>query len=112
MQQVFTNLISNGIKYNDKSEGRIVILVREAGDEYEFSVTDNGPGIPPQFHDKIFGVFQTMEARDTIESTGVGLAIVKKIIEEKGGNIRIESKLNQYTTFIFTWPKIDRPRLN
>jgi signal transduction histidine kinase len=112
MQQVFTNLISNGIKYNDKPEGRIVVLVREVGDEYEFSVTDNGPGIPPQFHDKIFGVFQTMEARDTIESTGVGLAIVKKIIDEKGGTIRIESEPNLFTTFIFTWPKTDRPLLS
>jgi signal transduction histidine kinase len=52
-----------------------------------------------------------MEARDTLESTGVGLAIVKKIIDEKGGTIRIESKLNEFTSFIFTWPKVDRPHL-
>ncbi|WP_191906897.1 ATP-binding protein [Adhaeribacter soli] len=105
MEQVFTNLISNGIKYNDKPEGRIEILTGEENEFYRFSVTDNGPGIPLQFQDRIFGVFQTMEARDTRESTGVGLAIVKKIIDEKGGRIWIESKEQEFTSFIFTWPK-------
>ena len=105
LQQAFTNLISNGLKYNNKPEGKIEIKTREAGNFYEFTVTDNGPGIPKQFHDKIFGIFQTMEARDTLESTGIGLAIVKKIIEEKGGSIRIESNENEFTSFIFTWPK-------
>ncbi|MFC5270190.1 sensor histidine kinase [Adhaeribacter terreus] len=105
LQQVFSNLISNAIKYNNKPQAHVAILVRETGDFYEFSVTDNGPGIPEKFHQKIFGIFQTMEARDTKESTGIGLAIVKKIIDEKGGKIWISSKENEFTSFIFTWPK-------
>lgn len=107
MIQVFSNLISNGIKYNDKPAGQITISVQPTQHFYEFTVTDNGPGIPAQYYDRIFGVFQTMEARDTLESTGVGLAIVKKIIDEKGGRIRIESKENEFTSFIFSWPKVN-----
>ncbi|MBK0402974.1 CHASE3 domain-containing protein [Adhaeribacter sp. BT258] len=103
--QVLSNLIGNSFKYNNKPDGVTVITWREAGSFYEFMVKDNGPGIPEQFHDRIFGVFQTIEARDTRESTGIGLAIVKKIIEEKGGRIRIESKENEFTSFIFTWPR-------
>jgi signal transduction histidine kinase len=105
MQQVFTNLISNGLKYNDKPEGVIKISLTENPAYFEFIVRDNGPGIPEKYHDRIFGIFQTMESRDTRESTGVGLAIVKKIIDEKGGTIKVESVENEYTEFIFTWPK-------
>ena len=70
-----------------------------------FSIKDNGPGIDPKFHDKVFVIFQTLQPRDRVESTGVGLAIVKKIIEEKGGQITLESKLGQGCNFTFTWPK-------
>lgn len=109
MQQVFTNLISNGIKYNNKPTGNIKITVQQNDGQNEYIVEDNGPGIPEIYHDRIFGIFQTMEARDTRESTGVGLAIVKKIIEEKGGSIRVESAEDLFTRFIFTWPNLKQP---
>ncbi|MBD2021415.1 ATP-binding protein, partial [Leptolyngbya sp. FACHB-36] len=105
LEQVFTNLISNAIKHHDRPAGRIQITAADHGDRYEFAVTDDGPGIDPQFHDKIFGIFQTLEPRDKVESTGVGLAVVKKIVERQGGTIRVESELGQGATFRFTWMK-------
>jgi light-regulated signal transduction histidine kinase (bacteriophytochrome) len=105
LTQILQNFISNGIKYNDKPEVELTIGWMERESEYEFFVGDNGPGISPEYHEKIFVIFQTLQARDVVESTGVGLAIVKKIIDEKGGSIRIETVMNEGTTFFFTWPK-------
>ena len=105
LEQVFANLISNGIKHNHRTDGQIVISADEQTDYYEFTVTDNGPGIAPEFHEKVFVMFQTLEPRDKAENTGVGLAIVKKILEDKGGTISLESNRGQGATFRFTWPK-------
>src|SRR5919202_16882 len=105
LQQVFANLISNAIKYNHRPDGQIVISGDEQTDGYEFAVSDNGPGIAPEFHEKVFVMFQTLEPRDKVESTGVGLAIVKKIIDDKGGTLSLESEIGQGATFRFTWPK-------
>lgn len=105
LTQILQNLISNGVKYNDKPEVEMTVGWTEGESDYEFYVKDNGPGISPEFHEKIFVIFQTLQARDVVESTGVGLAIVKKIIDEKGGIIRIETIMNEGTTFFFTWPK-------
>ena len=105
LQQVFTNLINNAVKYNNKAIGKIACLYEELTDFHQFSIQDNGPGIAPEYHQKVFKVFQTIEARDVKESTGVGLSIVKKIIEEKGGTIHINSEENLGCTFIFTFPK-------
>ncbi|WP_439559356.1 sensor histidine kinase [Dyadobacter sp.] len=105
LTQILQNLISNGVKYNDKPEIEITIGWREKASLYEFYVGDNGPGISPEFHERIFVIFQTLQARDEVESTGVGLAIVKKILDEKGGVIRIESQMGEGTRFFFTWPK-------
>jgi len=105
LEQVFANLISNAIKHNQRPDGQIVISAQDQTDFYEFAVADNGPGIAPEFHEKVFVMFQTLEARDQVENTGVGLAIVKKILEDQGGSIRLESQPNQGTTFRFTWPK-------
>lgn len=105
LEQVFANLISNGIKHHHRCNGQIAICVEEQTDCYEFAVSDDGPGIPPEFHDKVFVMFQTLEARDTVENTGVGLAIVKKIIEDRGGMISLESDRERGATFRFTWPK-------
>ncbi|MFC6999309.1 sensor histidine kinase [Rufibacter roseus] len=104
--QVCSNLFSNSVKYHHKTEGHIQIRCTELEDFYQFEVQDDGPGIPKEFHTKVFGIFQTMEARDVKESTGVGLAIVKKIIEEKGGSIWIDSERGEGSTFVFTWPKV------
>jgi PAS domain S-box-containing protein len=104
-QQIFTNLISNAVKYNDKPIGKIECLYESLPNFHQFIIKDNGPGIAEEYHEKIFKVFQTIEARDKKESTGVGLSIVEKIIEEMGGNIRIESEENNGASFIFTIPK-------
>ena len=107
LQQVFTNLISNAIKYHDNpGSGHIHIGCDEAsGEFYRFSVQDDGPGIAPEYHERIFIIFQTLVERDALESTGVGLAIVKKIVERQGGRIWVESAEGQGSTFFFTWPK-------
>jgi signal transduction histidine kinase/DNA-binding response OmpR family regulator len=105
LRQVFANLISNAIKYNHRNGGRIEISVEKHDDFYEFAVADNGPGIEPEHHERIFRIFQTLQARDTFESTGIGLSIVKKILEERGDTIRVKSNLGQGATFYFTWHK-------
>jgi signal transduction histidine kinase len=105
LQQVFTNLMSNAIKYHDKKQGNIFITCEGAGEFYRFGVIDDGPGIDPAYHKKIFEVFQTLKERDAMESTGIGLSIVKKIIEEKGGEITVDSTVGQGAAFYFTWPK-------
>ncbi|MBN1271004.1 MAG: GAF domain-containing protein [Candidatus Aminicenantes bacterium] len=105
MGQVFQNLISNAIKYMDKPQGEIKIGCEDLGTQYKFFISDNGPGIDPEFHDKIFQIFQTLESRDTRESTGVGLSVVKKIIDLFGGNIWLESEAGKGSTFFFTLNK-------
>ena len=105
LQQILTNLISNAIKHHNRSDGKITITATELDTAYQFTITDDGPGIDPKFHEKIFIIFQTLEARDAVENTGVGLAIIKKILDDKGGTIKVESEPEKGTTFYFTWPK-------
>ena len=105
LQQVFSNLISNAIKYHDKEHGLIVVRHHETESHHVFSVSDDGPGIDPEYHDRIFVIFQTLQERDAVESTGVGLTIVKKIVEWQGGSIWLDSIPGQGSTFTFTWPK-------
>ncbi len=106
LEQVFSNLISNGIKHHGNTVGHISIHCADGGDDfYEFWVTDDGPGIDSGYHTKIFTIFQTLKPRDEQENTGIGLSIVKKIVEEGGGTITVESTVGQGTTFRFTWPK-------
>jgi PAS domain S-box-containing protein len=106
LQQVFTHLLSNAIRHHPRQDGTVVVRAQDLGDCYEFAVADDGAGIAPCFHQKIFVIFQTLQARDTTENTGVGLAIAKKIVEGKGGTIRLESQEGQGATFYFTWPKL------
>jgi signal transduction histidine kinase len=105
LQQVFINLIGNAIKYNNKEDGKVIISSQEAGDFHQFTVEDNGMGIAPAYHKKVFEMFQTLESRDKVEGTGIGLAIIKKSVEDIGGTIQLESEENQGARFIFTWPK-------
>jgi signal transduction histidine kinase len=105
LQQVFSNLISNAIKYHHRPEGRIRILYHDTPDFHVFSVADDGPGIHPDYHARIFVIFQTLQERDAVESTGVGLAIVKKIVERQGGTISVSSQPGEGATFTFSWPK-------
>jgi two-component system sensor kinase FixL len=104
--QVFQNLLSNAIKYMDKPEGNIRIDCKEEEGFWKFSVCDNGPGIEAKYFDKIFRLFQTLRARDEYESTGVGLAIVKKIVETYGGRVWVQSRIGEGSTFSFTLPKM------
>ncbi|MCF6255866.1 MAG: PAS domain S-box protein [Gammaproteobacteria bacterium] len=107
LSQVFGNLLSNAIKYHDRPEdGHITISARNLKDGgYEFSVADDGPGIAPEFHDKVFQIFQTLNARDKVESTGIGLTVVKKIVEQLGGDIMLESAEGEGSIFRFTLPE-------
>jgi PAS domain S-box-containing protein len=108
LQQVFMNLIGNAIKHHpEKERGAVAVGVEDAGAFWRFSVSDNGRGIPRRFHEKVFAVFQTLEARDKVEGTGIGLAIVKKVVESKGGRVELESDEGQGATFRFTWPKAE-----
>ena len=103
--QVFVNLIGNGIKHHHSEAGKIQIAISERGDFYEFAIADDGSGIAPEHHDRMFKIFQAVNPQKRSDSTGIGLAIVKKIIEAEGGTIRLESELGSGTTFYFTWPK-------
>jgi len=103
--QVFQNLLSNAVKYMDKPNGQIKVGCVEDDSFWKFSVTDNGPGIEEKHFEKIFQIFQTLLTRDKSESTGVGLTIVKKIVELYGGRIWVESKVGKGSTFYFTLPK-------
>ena len=86
MYQMISNLVSNAIKYNDKAVPEIKISAESKGDKCEIWVEDNGPGIPEQFREKIFGVFETLQRRDDVDSTGIGLTIVKKMAVQMGGD--------------------------
>ncbi|MCB2379640.1 CHASE3 domain-containing protein [Hymenobacter sp. BT635] len=106
LQQIFTNLFSNAVKYHHRGQGTITVSCTEAKKEYEFTVADDGPGIAPEYHEKIFLIFQTLRDRNTAESTGIGLSIVKKILDEQKSSIRVSSEPGHGTAFIFTWPKV------
>lgn len=103
--QVFSNLISNSLKHHGGNKGKIRIKSEHYGDVYEFSVCDDGQGIAAEYHDKVFMMFQVLEPSDLESSTGIGLALVKKIVEENNGTIRLESAAGEGTCVYFTWPK-------
>jgi PAS domain S-box-containing protein len=106
LKQIFQNLISNAVKYNDKPKGQIKIGCENDNGFWKFSVVDNGCGIKEKYFDKIFEIFQTLASRDKTESTGIGLTIVKKIVELYGGKVWVTSKVGEGSTFFFTLPKI------
>ena len=106
IQQIFQNLLSNAINYMDKPQGEIRIACCVEGEQWKFSIADNGPGIEARHFERIFQLFQTLAPRERIESTGVGLALVKKIVEMYGGQIWVDSKTGEGSTFFFTLPKI------
>jgi signal transduction histidine kinase len=107
LQQVFMNLLGNAIKHAGADSPRIGIEWEDAGPFYEFTVRDNGRGIAPQYHERIFGIFQTLEARDKVEGTGIGLSVVQKIVEAKGGRVWVESEVGKGARFRFLWPKVE-----
>lgn len=105
LEQVLRNLIGNAIKHHDKADGRVRVSATQNGQTCRFTVRDDGPGIPAKYHDKVFKMFQSLQPRDQVESTGMGLALVKKIVENQGGEIQVISEEGQRgATFEFTWP--------
>ena len=104
LRQVFQNLIGNAVKHAGP-HARVQVGARDAGEFWEFSVRDNGPGIPLEFQDRIWGIFQTLESRDTVEGAGIGLALVKKLVDTHGGRVAVESAPGAGARFTFTWPK-------
>jgi signal transduction histidine kinase len=108
LQQVFMNLIGNAIRHSRRTDPQIAIDVAERENFYEFSVKDNGPGIAPEFHERIWETFQTLESKDTVEGTGIGLALVKKHVETRGGKAWVNSEEGRGATFFFLWPKYTR----
>ena len=107
LQTVLRNLLANTIKHRNKDDGTTIVTIQELDHFAEIIIADDGPGIDPKFHKKIFEVFQTLEPRDKVEGSGIGLALAKRTIESKGGRIKVKSTLGQGTEMIIHW-KIER----
>jgi PAS domain S-box-containing protein len=105
LETVLRNLIGNAIKHHHRTDGCIRVTAIDKLDLVEFSVADDGPGIAPNFHQRIFELFQTLQPRDRVEGSGMGLAIVKKTVESMGGSINVDSAAGNGAVFRFTWPK-------
>lgn len=104
LQQVFMNLVGNAVKHSGGADARVEVTAADHGLFQEFSVRDDGPGIAPEYHDRIFGIFQTLQARDRVEGTGIGLSLVKKLVESRGGRVWVESAEGEGAAFRFLWP--------
>lgn len=109
LQQVFLNLLSNAIKHAQRRDVHIEISAEDQGEFVRFVVADNGPGIAPQYQERIWGMFQTLASRDQVEGTGIGLATIKKLVERRGGRVGVESAEGQGARFFFLWPKHQAP---
>jgi PAS domain S-box-containing protein len=105
LQQVLMNLIGNAIKYSRGEGAEIVVRTEDDGAFVRFAIADNGPGIAPQFQDRIWQIFQTLAPRDKVEGTGIGLSVVRKLVDSRSGRAWLESETDRGSTFYFTWPK-------
>ncbi|WP_241480981.1 sensor histidine kinase [Leisingera sp. ANG-M6] len=105
LKQIFANLISNAIKHSESGTGAVDVTLQDAGGHWVFSVADDGPGIEAKYHEQIFKMFQTLQSRDKVEGSGMGLSIVQKHVQQAGGTISVQSALGEGCTFRFTWPK-------
>jgi signal transduction histidine kinase len=103
-EQVVRNLVGNAIKHHDRESGHVVVTTQAKGDRISVCVADDGPGIPPEFHERVFRMFQTLRSRDEVEGSGMGLAIVRKTVEAYGGTIALASR-GRGTAITFTWPQ-------
>lgn len=105
LQQIFHNLIHNAVKHHSGDSGRIDVGVRDIGERFAFTVADDGPGIDPKYHQKIFEMFQTLKPQSQKDGSGMGLALTKKHVDAHGGQITVESAPGRGSRFSFTWPK-------
>jgi PAS domain S-box-containing protein len=105
LNQVFQNIITNAYKYNVSDDKKIMIDGYDDGDNYVISVSDNGIGIDPRFHERVFQLFQRLHTKEEYDGTGIGLAIVQKAVEHLGWHIALSSTLNEGSTFYITFPK-------
>ena len=106
LAQIFANLISNAIKHHDRPDGRIEIDMLDSGDRYRFAIADDGPGIPSgTARQRIFEMFETLKPSVSTENTGIGLALVKKIVEGEGGQLWLDLDRVAGACFYFTWLK-------
>jgi signal transduction histidine kinase len=105
-ETIIRNLIGNAIKHINKKDGVITVSGEEFLTYYQFSVRDNGPGIPERYHEQIFELFKTLQPRDVVEGSGMGLSIIKKLLDYHNGSIVVESDGENGSCFTFTWPKI------
>ena len=112
MIQLFQNLISNALKYRSKEKPKIYVDVKDEGNEYIFSVKDNGIGIDQKHVDKIYTIFKRLHTSEEYQGTGIGLAIAQKIVQQQGGKIWVESELGKGSTFYFTIPKTNLSLFN
>ncbi len=105
LELTLRNLIGNAIKHHDREEGQVFVSAEDEGDVFRFEVRDDGPGIPESQYERIFKMFEKLESRDRVEGSGIGLALVKKIVESLGGRIGVRPVAERGTVFSFTWPK-------
>ena len=106
LEQILQNLFSNAIKHSDGNGCTIRLGCRDADpDFFEITVSDDGPGIDPKYHQRIFGMFKTLKPRDQVEGSGMGLALVKKLVEIQNGMVAVESSLGNGCAIKFLWPK-------
>ncbi len=104
LEQVLRNLIGNAIKHHDRPHGKVVVSARSSGDRYEFLVADDGPGIPAESRNEIFKMFEKLGLGKGVEGTGMGLALVKRIVESQHGSVWVEAPPMRGAVFHFTWP--------
>lgn len=105
---IIRNLVSNAIKHHDRKDGMLNITVKDQSEFIEFTVKDDGPGIEPRFHEKIFEVFQTLHSRDKVEGSGIGLSIIKKLVNNYQAMLDLDSDGINGSTFILHWPKTQK----
>jgi light-regulated signal transduction histidine kinase (bacteriophytochrome) len=105
LQQVLMNLVGNALKYAGRIDSEVSVRASDEGELVHFAVADNGPGIAPQYQERIWQIFQTLAPRDQVEGTGIGLSVVRKLVDARGGRAWVESEPGQGSTFHFTWPR-------
>ena len=109
LEQIFHNLIANAIKHHDRPTGEVRVSVSLHGAWFRFSIIDDGPGVPAQYRETVFDMFTTLKPRDEIEGSGMGLALVRRLVRRMGGYCGIEARNGRGTHFWFDWPKSGQP---